>query len=179
MSRIIGTAPSIDGEGFSSRIPTNHVEDELADRRRITQDVYDRHSRIGTNRFQKHWPASNLILAKPEPEIEALARAPDRSPCASDDSKIQEYNRVRRSKPDLGGIIGSEIAVHDPPAVADEFLLDLDPTNSRCGHKPRLPKDLVQFYHTQPRDLTQPSGECRFARGSRAENQDAVHALYF
>jgi hypothetical protein len=131
---------------------------------------------MSTNSFHEQRTASAAISEKPEPKIEALSRAPDRSPRASDDSKVQEYNRIRRSKPDLDGIIGSEIAVHDPLALLEKLLLDLDPLISRCGHKPRLPKDLVQFCYTQTCDLAQLSGERRLARGSRAEDQDALHA---
>ena len=88
------------------------------------------------------------VLQEPKPEIDTLARAPDRAPCASEEREVEEDDRVCGSKPDFDGVIRSEIAIDDPFIFADKFLLEFHPPMTRCPGKSCLPEDFIQFYNS-------------------------------
>ena len=155
---------------------TGYIDDKQPDCLRIAQHTDSRGRRIGTHRFNEERPALATIPKEPEPEIKALARSADRSPCTSDKRKVQEDNGVCRPKSNLDGIIGSEIAIHDPLAPFDKSPLNFYPLAPWRFRKAWSPKDSVQFHHRQSCDLAEPSGQRRLAGSPGADDQDALHA---
>src|SRR5438105_2525553 len=89
--------------------------------------------------------------------------------------KSKKIIGVCRSKSDLDGVIGPQISIHNPPALADKFQLELHRLVPRSAHKARLPKNHIQLYHAQSCDLAELLGEGRLARGSGTENHHAFH----
>src|SRR5205814_6218838 len=111
----------------------------------------------------------------PEPEIKALARSPDGSPCASYKREIQENDCVRSSKSDFEHIKRPQVSVHDPLVLRDEFPLELCPLIPWRLDKAGPPEDFVQLYHGQSCDLTKLQGEGRLARRSRTHDNHSLH----
>jgi hypothetical protein len=85
------------------------------------------------------------------------------SPSAADKREVQKDDRIRRTKPDLDSVIGSEVTIHDPSVPTNKLLLHYNPLVARCCDKPRPPEDFVHFDHRQPRNIAQAARESRFA----------------
>ena len=57
------------------------------------------------------------------------------------------------TKPNIDGVVGSEVTLHDPSVPNDKLLLHLNPPLARSCDKPRLPEDFIYFDHRQPRNI--------------------------
>ena len=77
------------------------------------------------------------------------------------------------------GVIGSQVAIQDPPVPLDKVLLDLGPLIPWCRDKAASPEDLIELNHRQSRNLTQPRGESRLARSSGADDNHTLHLCQF
>ena len=75
--------------------------------------------------------------------------------------------------------MGSQVPIHNPLAVAGEFLLELYPLIPPCLHKAWLPKKLVLLYHPQSCDLAKLAGKGRLARRSGTNDGYALHTHRF
>ena len=108
-----------------------------------------------SKRLQDNRTALAAVPQQREPEIGTFARPPDCSPKASDEREVQENDCVGSTNPDFDSVIRPEVAIHDPCVVLNKPLLYFHPLIAGCGDQARLPEHLVQFYHRQPRDLSQ------------------------
>lgn len=140
-----------------------HIREEPLNRRGIAKQAQVCARSVIRNGCHQSWPALAAISQQPEPEICPLARAPDRPPCTSEDREVEKNDRVGGAKPDFDGIVGSQVAIHDPPGLLDKPLLHHFPLITWGCDQPWLPENLVQFYHRQARNCAQARGQGRFA----------------
>jgi len=113
--------------------------------------------------FQESGPAFAAICSNPAPEVGTFARAPQRTPRAAKQGKIEQDDCIRGTKADFDRIIGPEVAIHNPPLFANEFLLDCNPFIARSGFESGSPENFVQLNHRQARSLAQAARQSRFA----------------
>jgi hypothetical protein len=103
------------------------------------------------------------VCQDPKPEVSALARAFDCSPCAANKREVQKDDRIRRTKPNLHSIVGSQVAIHDPSLCGDKLLLNGHPLIARCYGKTGSPKHLVQLDYWESSDFAEMPRKSRFA----------------
>ena len=100
-----------------------YVGDELPERLGVTYYPELRGCGVVGNRVHESRSALKAIRQEPTPEVGALARSSDCPPGAADEREIQENDRVRRSKPNLDGVIGTQVTIHNPSSLLDKLLL--------------------------------------------------------
>ena len=150
------------GSGFSTVISA-HVRDELLERLGVTYYPELRGCGVVGNRLRESRTALKAIRQEPTPEVGTLARSSDRSPGAADERKVQENDRVRRSKPNLDGVVRTQVTIHDPSIFRDKLLLHNRPLITRHCDKTWPPEDLIKLDGWEPGDLAQAPRESRFA----------------
>jgi len=140
-----------------------YLREEPPERLGFPKCMKVRMDRVVSDRLHQNRTASPVIHQEPPPEVGTLSRSPNDSPSAAEKREVQKKNRVRRAKPDLHGVVGPQIAVHDPFLFRDKSLLDRYPLIATFSCKARLPEDLVQLDYREPRDLAQAHRKRRFA----------------
>jgi len=106
-----------------------------------------------SDRLHENRTASTAIRYEPTPEVCTFARSPEYTPSAAQEREVQKNDRVRRSKPNLDNVIGTEVTIHDPTIFRNELLLHDRPPIARSCNKTLLPKDLIKLDDREPGDL--------------------------
>ncbi len=154
-----------------------YLRDELLERLGVTYYPELRGCGIVGNRLHESGATLKAIRPEPTPEVGALARSSNRSPGAAHERKIQEDDRVRRSKPNLDSVVRTQVTIHDPSIFRDKLLLQDRPLITRCCDKAWLPEDLVKLDHWNPGDLVKAPRESRFARSPATQDDYPLHTL--
>ena len=123
--------------------------------------------------------ASTAISKKPPPEVGAFGGSAQDAPGTAEEREVQQNDGIRRTQPQLDGIIRAEIPIQDPLFFLDEPFLQLDPLNTGSRREARTPEDLVEFHHRQAADLTELPRKSRFPSRTATEYDDALHKRSF
>jgi hypothetical protein len=130
---------------------------------------------VCSNRSHQRRSAFPAIRQQPPPEICTFPTSLPRSPRATPEWKVEQDDCVRPTQPYLDGVVGSQVAIHDPLHRRGELLLYLYPLLGRCCLEPLTPENFVQLDYRQPSDLTQFPGERRLTRCSASKYDYALH----
>jgi hypothetical protein len=108
---------------------------------------------VVSDRLHENLTTLTAIRHQPTPEVGTFARSQDCSPSTADEREVQNNNCVRRSKPNLNNVVGTQVTVHDPSTFRDKLLLHDHPLIARCCGQTWSPEDLVKLDHRKASDL--------------------------
>ena len=140
-----------------------YAGDEPRECLRVTKYVEVRLDRVVSDRLRENRTALPPIRQEPAPKVRTLVRSTDCSPTAAEEREVQENDRVRRSKPNLDNVVGTQITIYDPSIFRDKLLLHDHPLIPRGCDNTGPPEDLVKLDHREAGDLAQSHRESRFA----------------
>jgi hypothetical protein len=91
-----------------------------------------------SNRLDENRATLTAIRDKPTPEVGTLERSRGCSPSTADKREVQRNDRVRRSKPNLDNVVGTQVTI-----FRDKLLLHDHPLIARCCGKAWPPETLL------------------------------------
>src|SRR5882762_2163384 len=138
-----------------SGLPAGYLRDKPSECPRGTKYSELRSRCVVSDRLHENRTILTAIRHQPTPEVGTLARSHECSPSTADEREVQKNDRVRRSKPNLNNVVGTQVTVHDPSIVRDKLLLHDQPLIARRCGQTWSPEDLVKFDHREAGNLAQ------------------------
>src|SRR6266446_7112673 len=106
-----------------SGLPAGYLRDKPSECPRGTKYSELRSRRVASDRLHENRTTLTAIRHQPTPEVGTLARSQNCSPSTADEREVQKNDRVRRSKPNLDSVVGTQVAIHDP-SIFDPSIFD-------------------------------------------------------